>query len=157
VKTIQLTQGYVAKVDDEDFERVAAFKWCAHVKGKTAYAARNAPRGSGGKRTIYLHRFVTNAPDDMLVDHISGDGLDCRRSNLRLFTQAENRRNRGKPSNNTSGLKGVSWSERGKKWFAQITRDGKTVHLGSFAEKEAAAQAYAKAAQSIHGEFARTE
>jgi hypothetical protein len=85
------------------------------------------------------------------------DGLDCRRENLRAATSTQNHANTTKRRNNSSGFKGVFWHRRLSKWFAQITCNGKQRHLGCFADKESAADAYARAARELFGEFARTE
>jgi hypothetical protein len=91
------------------------------------------------------------------VDHVDGDGLNNRLSNLRLASRAENQWNVGAPRTNTSGIKGVSWHSRNKKWVATLRRHGKKVHLGYFRTKEEAQDAYQKAVPTFHGEFARVE
>jgi hypothetical protein len=105
-----------------------------------------------------MHRMVMKAPPDMLVDHINQNGLDNRRSNLRLATGAQNQRNahgrgihRGKPS--SSRFRGVSRS--GMKWSAHISVNGKNIRLGTFRTEEQAARAYDTAARIYHKEFAR--
>ena len=77
--------GKFVKVDDEDFEKYGRLKW--HLSAGR-YAARK-----NGKRGVYLHRLITNAPQDMVVDHKNHDTLDCRKSNLRICSQSENCRN----------------------------------------------------------------
>jgi hypothetical protein len=94
-------------------------------------------------------------PKDMDTDHINGDGLDNRRDNLRVCNCAQNQRNRGKQNNNQSGLKGVSWHKKGKKWITQLKLNKKNIYLGLFKNKERAAVAYNEAATKYHGEFAR--
>jgi hypothetical protein len=95
-------------------------------------------------------------PDGKFVDHINGDRSDNRICNLRLATKAQNGMNRGKQSNNTSGMKGVSWAKNAGKWSAHIKINRKKIHLGLFNNIEHAAAAYDSAAISLHGEFART-
>jgi hypothetical protein len=92
---------------------------------------------------------------DAQIDHINGVRTDNRLCNLRLASNAENRRNSGKQKANTSGFKGVTWSKSARKWMAQITKDGKNNYLGLFSDPTVAHAAYAKAAHSLHGEFAR--
>jgi hypothetical protein len=94
-------------------------------------------------------------PHGMDIDHINGDGLDNRWSNLRLATRAENIRNSRTKATNTSGFKGVSWHKRDRKWQAHIKINGRSKNLGLFEAPEDAHAAYVAAAQKYHGEFAR--
>jgi HNH endonuclease/AP2 domain len=88
------------------------------------------------------------------IDHINGDPADNRLSNLRLATHAQNLMNSGKRINNTSGFKGVS-RDHSTRFRATIWLGGKQRYLGSFVTREEAYTAYCKAAQELHGEFAR--
>ena len=92
MKEISLTKGLVAIIDDEDFERVSRYKWVSLKNKRTVYASRSSDL-KGGKKTMYMHRFIMNPPSDMQVDHINGDGLDNRRVNLRVCTQSQNLKN----------------------------------------------------------------
>lgn len=100
---IPLTKGFFALVDAEDAPRVLLHKWYASVesRGTKVYAVRRAKMGEPGyrgrktKTKIRMHRFVLGllplpGQDDMVVDHINGDSLDNRQSNLRLVSQADN-------------------------------------------------------------------
>lgn len=78
--------------------------------------------GKYKNKTIKLHRFITNCPKGLVVDHINRNPADNRRCNLRICTQFENNKNR---SNNTSGITGVTWRSRSKKWRATIMKNGK--------------------------------
>ena len=89
----------------------------------------------------------------MHVDHINGNPLDNRKSNLRICTNAENQRNKGVYKNNKSGYKGVHWFKRDKKWQAQIKHNNKSIHIGLYEDKEEAARAYDKKAKELHGNF----
>lgn len=90
------------------------------------------------------------------IDHINGIRDDNRLANLREATRRQNNGNMRCPRHNTSGVKGVWWHKRGKKWAAGITLPGRrNKHLGLFHSKEEAAAAYLKAAEEHFGVFAR--
>jgi hypothetical protein len=148
-KLIQLTQGKVAIVNDDDFERLNKFRWYFCKR----YAVRDVIV-NGKKETIYMHRLVTEAPDDLEVDHINGDGIDNRKENLRLCTHAENSRNRGRAKHNTSGHKGVWFSKQSNRFIAETRLNGKKIHVGSFKTAEEASEAYKAKALEVHGDFA---
>jgi hypothetical protein len=154
MKTIPLTRGQVTLVDDENFSQLIMFKWFAlwAPTSKSFYAARGS-----NQHTIRMHRVILGAQPGECVDHRNRDTLDNRRENLRICTDAENRRNRGKQCNNTSGFKGVCWNKRCHKWQARIMIDGNLINLGCFTIPEEAAVAYNSAAIRLHGEFAYNE
>ena len=147
----------VAKVDDEDYDSISQFKWYAQVIRGKVYAARNRSRKSPlGKRTIFLHRVISNASDGEMVDHIDGDGLNCCRNNLRNCTNSENLMNRGAPKNNTSGYKGVCWDKQDRVWTAKITLNQVQMNIGRYDDPIDAARAYDTKAREIFGEYAWT-
>jgi hypothetical protein len=88
------------------------------------------------------------------IDHINGIRSDNRWSNLRLATRSQNACNTGLRANNRSGFKGVSWSNRSRRWAAHIRIHGKSKHIGLFETAEEAHLAYCKAADTLFGEFA---
>lgn len=90
------------------------------------------------------------------IDHINGDKLDNRISNLRASTRSENAKNFPVTKKNTSGYKGVSWHKQRKRWVASIKVNGKKIDLGRYKTPEEAHAAYCEAANKHHGEFART-
>lgn len=147
-KTIQLTQGRVTVVDDDVFPRVSAHRWCF-----TGHAAASRIRC----RNVYLHRFITEAPDGLFVDHINGNPLDNRRANLRLCTHRQNALNRV-GVHGREMYKGVTFKKHGnrrKRWSAQIRVDDRLQFLGYHLTPEEAACAYDAAALKHFGEFAR--
>lgn len=157
MKTIPLSKGYVAIVDDEDFALLAKHKWRARLNGRTVYAVREF-RDNGKNRTQYMHRLILGI-EGLRVDgdHVNHNGLDNRRINLRIASRAENRRNSQKMLSPTRSIyKGVSWVKRPKHrpWQAKITVLGKRVYLGYFSTQEEAALAYRVAAEKHYGEFA---
>lgn len=157
VKTINLTQGKRAIIDDDDFERVSQFKWCAVRRFGLWYAERAHPYKNGGRRraSIPMHRFVMNAPPGVDVDHKNGNGLDNRKSELRFATQIQNCQNRGKRKILSSKYKGVDWVPRDNRWRSRITVHGKTKQIGYFTSEIEAAAQYDFAARLFFGEFAR--
>lgn len=154
-KEIQLTQGKVTLVDDDVYEWASKFKWCVNRIGRNWYAIRNNARGTKPGSSL-LHREILNAPAEMGVDHINNDGLDNRRSNLRLASKIENARNMQVSSLNTSGFKGVVWNKQKNKWMARLSDKGKQIHLGFYVEIEDAARAYDEGARKYFGDFAKT-
>ena len=155
MKQIKLTREKYALVDDEDYEWLNQWKWYANKGGNTYYAVRNM-RCKNGKRTIVtMHREILKPKKELVCDHINGNGLDNRRENLRICTQAENLYNRQPQKNTLSGFKGVHWHNRDKLWQARITCNHKRINLGFFKRQVDAARAYNKAALLYHGTFAR--
>lgn len=160
--TIQLTQGYSTVIDAIDGDLVQ-FKWYAQKQSDDLFRVqRNATySGSKTRTTVLLHRVILERMlmrpivRKELVDHIDGNPLNNRRSNLRLAFQGQNRANSRISRNNKSGYKGVYWRKDMKTWRAQIRKDKVIIHLGYFNTPEEAHQAYCEAAVKYHGEFAR--
>lgn len=92
MRTIPLTQGKVAIVDEENYEELSKYKWHAYKsRSGVFYARRNGRRTCQGKRPqITMHRAILGYPDNFQIDHVSGDGLDNRKQNLRIATQRVN-------------------------------------------------------------------
>jgi hypothetical protein len=150
MKEIQLTQGKVALVDDDIYEYLNQWKW---YYSKLNYAMRS--KRINKKKTFFLmHRVIMDTELNMIVDHLNGNGLDNRRSNLRNCTHAENMRNRKINKKNRSGFKGVSYYTKGNKWRAMIKFNNLRIHIGFYIDPIDAARAYNEAAIKYHGEFA---
>lgn len=150
MKTILLTRGKVALVDDSDFEELSKYKWHAVWDGYNWYAAY-------GHKCIKMHRVILGlkSGDGKLTDHKNSNSLDNCRENLRICTNAENLRNSKKHKDNISEFKGVSWHKRIRKWLARIVFNYKIIHLGYFNSAIEAAKAYDQAAKKYFGEFAK--
>jgi hypothetical protein len=156
MKEIQLTQGQATIVDDWRFDELCQYKWYAKWDSKTqSFRAMHAFRlESGEQRIVFMHSFIMNTPHDMVTDHINHNTLDNREENLRICTNQQNCRNRGKQSNNTSGYKGVYYYKSSGKWRAQITINGKRTGIGYFNTAKDAALAYDKVAKENYMDFA---
>lgn len=159
VMEIPLTKGYVALVDDEDYEELSQWKWQSQSGGErnTAYARRGIYNPySRRMTTVMMHRVIMGDPADYLIDHKDGNGLNNTRSNLRIATRAENQYNSRINKNNTTGFKGVTFHRNTGKYMAQVSVDGATRYLGLYNSAEAAHYAYCEAAKQLHSEFANT-
>ena len=156
MKEMQLTQGKVALIDDEDFERLNQFNWYAHRSGNNWYAVRSSSRINGKQTTIIMHREIMNTLLDMQVDHKNGNSLDNQKSNIRTCTHQQNQFNKINPQkNNKLGIKGVRWYEKTKKFHARIGINGKYIHLGYYNVLGDADSAYRIAEEKYFCEFAR--
>jgi hypothetical protein len=153
---VPLTQGKIAFVDETDFYLVIPHIWSYKISERdpnTGYATTNIRRPDGGRAMVRMHRLIMSAPKGVQVDHINGDGLDNRHSNLRLCTQSGNQWNRGVQRNNKSGHKGVSWHKRWNKWYVVVAAHRKYHFGGQFRHLSDAVTARDKLARELHGEF----
>lgn len=153
MKTIKLTQGKAALVDDADFERVKAHKWHALKSRRGFYAVRGLRKSDGKKTLQYLHRFLL--PGVAEIDHRDGNGLNNQRENLRPVTHQQNMQGfQRKRLGATSKFRGVSWYKNISKWEARIQVSGKRIFLGHFTDETKAARAYDAAARHYFGDSA---
>jgi hypothetical protein len=140
---VPLTKGYYAIIDREDAPLVERYRWHAAERSNAVYAAHKS-RGVA----LYLHRVILGVADDMQVDHEDWNGLNCRRSNLRIATGSQNcAHQRLRPTR--SGYRGV-WPYKGGRWQVMVKRK----FVGIFADAAEAARAYDKVARDVFGEFA---
>ena len=133
------------KIDLEDISLISQYKWSLH------HNMYSIARIDGHK--IQMHRLIMNTENNVVVDHINHDGLDNRKSNLRICTTAQNEWNARKSTRNTSGVKGVNFDKSRQKWRARISCNGQRFELGFFNTKEEAIQARYEAEDKLHGEF----
>jgi hypothetical protein len=149
-----LTKGSVTIVSPEDSHLLKRRHWYAAVSaGKRLRRQRYAKAHLRfSDHDVALHNVINPSPDGMVTDHKNGNTLDNRRSNLRVASHNDNMRNsKGhKSSRNPKGVVLVN-----DRFFARITVNGKSIHLGTFEDQVSAAHAYNKAAILHHGEFAR--
>lgn len=154
-KEIKLTKGFVAIIDDEDYERVSKINWQASKKSYDKHYARGSTyKGNRKNNYFLLHRFILNAPKGKDVDHINGDTMDNRKENLRICTHQENCRNADRKKRKCS-YKGVRKVSGTNKYSAYIKIEEKQKYLGMFHTQEDAAAAYNMAALRYFKEFAK--
>lgn len=147
---IPLTKGKFAVIDDDDYDKIAGYKWCF---AKAGYAAS---RKKNYGEQVLMHRIILNAGKTQSVDHKNGNGLDNRKNNIRLCSHQQNMMNRKMPCHNTSGYKGVTWDKQMKKWRAQLRHSKTNSYVGLFSNIVEAAKEYDKKAREVFGEYART-
>lgn len=133
----------VAIVDTDCVGLISGWSWSLAIRGAVT-------SGNGQK----MHRLILSTTK--MVDHINGDVLDNRRSNLRPADHTQNARNQHKIRGKTSRFKGVTFDKRWGKWCAWTCNKGRSKNLGVFTTEEEAARAYDRAVKEQYGEFART-
>lgn len=140
---IILKGGLVAQIDASDAELLGRHSWYVLDNGALKYA-----RARVGDRQILMHRMILpDAPADMDIDHIDGDGLNNRRTNLRIVTRAENLWNR----HNGVDQDGVSFNAAKNKWRVHIGHRGKRVDGGFYPDEATALCARAFLASRLRG------
>lgn len=151
MKTIPLTQGMVAVVDDEAYEWLSLFTW--YFSG-TGYAVRDV-KANKKRTSIYMHRLIADAEEGKEVDHINGNKLDNTKGNLRICERYENACNVKPRAGCASKYKGVYWDDHRKQWRVDVNSKpyGK-VHVGSFYSEDEAGLAYNLVAKTLQGDFA---
>ncbi len=166
MREIELTQGFVAQVDDEDYEKINSLTSWNIKKDKSCrtrinyYARGRIYFSSGENLEVWMHRVIMGLQrgDCRQIDHIDGDGLNNCKSNLRVCTGSQNLRNRKKSfvQGSTSTYKGVSWTTKYGRWVAQIkTKEFGKQHIGLYDSEIEAAKAYDAKALELFGEFAK--
>ena len=142
----------MACVNKDDFYILNKYPWRINKNKYRCYARTDIKDDNGVFRTKSMHNIILNTPNGMICDHVNGNGLDNRRSNLRCVTYSQNRMNAGK-NIGESKYKGVFRSR--EKWCASIYVNNKRIYIGYYESDSIAAKAYNDAAIKYFGEFAR--
>ena len=148
--------GVFAICDWKDYETVKNFKWnTSSRQSRTQWVWAHDPKNADiNRRKVAMHNLIMCPPEGLYVDHINGNGLDNRRSNLRIVTKQQNTFNSAHKGG-TSKYKGVCLEKESGMWKAYITKDGKKKSIGRFALEDDAARAYDKEAISLFREHAK--
>lgn len=160
VAYVPLTRGYEAIIDAADVALVSGRNWCAkptfHKDGRvrSVYAQTYVTKNGKGTSAC-IHQIILAAEAGSLIDHVDGNGLNNRRRNLRFASLAENQHNRYVNKNSRSGVKGVFWEHRTRKWRALFRVHGKKIYVGYFQTIADAEAAIIAARVAYHGQFAR--
>lgn len=139
-------------MDLEDYPTLSRLPWTRHISKTPKCIKTYAICTSTVIGQVLMHRLIMVPRGSMVVDHINGNGLDNRKSNLRVCSTGQNMANKGPSASH--GFKGVT--RRGGKgpWIAEIAPEGHHIYLGIFRTIEEAARAYDVAARKWYGEFA---
>lgn len=143
---IPLTKGKWATVSAHSFHKVSGFNWCFQKE----YAVRNGLPGE--PRWVWMHKVLAGTIVGEDTDHINGERLDNRDSNLRKATRSQNCINRPIQKNNKSGVVGVSKYD-GRRWTVRININKKAKYMGLFDSLEEAIAVRKKAEADYYGAF----
>lgn len=154
---VPLVNGGVAIIDQDSPAMEYKVKWRMDHYGYVVWNTSKTVNRIKKHISIKMHSIVLPPRRELVIDHINGNKLDNRRSNLRYATREENSFNSGASKNNKSGAKGVRRLKKfsNKPFTAQIKYKGRCMWLGSFATLEEASDAYQAAADKYFGEFKR--
>ena len=147
MKQIQLTQGMIAVVDDDDFDRFSHFRWFyrAERNGNHGYAVRHGKK-TDATTTVYLHREVLGVvPPGHEAIFLNHDRLDCRRDNLRIATKEEARQHHRVRKDCQAKHKGMTFNERANTVSVDIMVNGRMKRIGTFYTQKEAIEEYKKA------------
>jgi len=141
-------------IDSEDYPKIKNFNWRLGTRGYIMFAKRI---NSKKMKNTYLHHFLLDIPNDIMIDHINHNILDNRKCNLRVVTKTQNGQNKSKAKNSNSYYLGVHKKgeyARCKDWIVQVKVNNKTSLVGSFDNERHAAMARDIAVKDLYGEYA---
>jgi len=140
-------------IDGSDFEKVNKLTWNTHKMQNNKFYVKHDFWEKNIRSSMYLHRYIMDCPDEMVVDHIDGNPLNNCRSNLRICTRRQNLFNSKKLKGSKNKYRGVRKDHN--RFHAYIKGDNeKQLYLGSFLTEEEAALKYNEVALRLRGEFA---
>lgn len=147
--------GYTSKGEEfyfdlEDYEKIKDYCWYINQQGYVMAYDCNA-KDSGSH--ILMHRLIMCFPDEIEVDHINHNKRNNKKENLRIVNDSQNQMNKKKQKNNTSGVTGVRWHKKHRKWYAHIGVNRNQIHIGSFDTFEEAVVARKEAEEKYFGEY----
>lgn len=145
---VKASKWAIVLVSIDDVDRLSHRKWTLVTPKRGYFYARSEKLARESGTAGYIHREVLSAPSGVLVDHINHNGLDNRRSNLRLASRADNLANRKSPRSGAQKNSGT-----GRPFKASMKAGGASIHLGYFDTAEEASAAYRQAAEKRYGEF----
>ena len=134
-------------IDKEDINKIKDHNWHMESRHKKYIATQI------NRKTVKIHRFLMNAKENEQVDHIDGNPLNNKKSNLRIVNGSQNSINRFYPNRNKSGVIGVHWITRDEIWIAKITVDKKDIILYRGKDKEEAIRRRKEAEEKYYGEY----
>lgn len=159
MKTIPLTRGQFAIVDDDNYDWLNQWKWQAlwSESSNGYYATRTITSRRTKNSYVSMHRLILGLHGDICGDHKNRNTLDNRKSNLRPATRLQNAQNRKVRSGSTSGYKGVHYradKASVKCWQVRISINKKRKSFGFYSDPREAAKVYDELAVKYFGEFA---
>lgn len=158
MKLIALSAFSYTQVCDQDYGLLSRYRWWQHIDTRRGshyaytYHRYSDDHGVRRRRKLYMHRLITQCPEDMVVDHWDHDGLNNQRWNLRIASFSQNAANIQEVRCSLSGFRGVS--PHGRRWRVRIIQHGVEHHLGLYDDAEAGARAYDVKARELFGIFA---
>lgn len=138
-------------VDKADEPLVNEYRWFIHTAPSGGKYVRGYHKGSANRNTrVYMHQLIMGRRRGYVIDHVNGNSLDNRRSNLRFCTRQQNAFNRLAKS----GHRGITWNKQYQRWVARIQHQGRAHFIGKYTELQHGIIAYNAVAKVLYGEYA---